>query len=297
MAETYADGQEESGGVRDEVGFYESQTFTQFRFNEKYLSQIPALQLFMQMGYTYLSPSDMLSLRQGKRSNVLLEPILRTKLQELNRITFHNQEYHFSEANIQEAIQLLKNIKYDGLLKTNEDIYDLLTLGTSLEQTIEQNTKSYSLRYIDWHNWQNNAFHVTAEFPVERSRSADTRRPDIVAFVNGIPFIVIECKAPHIDMEEGVKQLIDYQRDDNIPKLFTYAQLLIATNRNAIKYATVGTGYKFWGVWKAQLIPDEEIDATVHVPLTSQQEAALFTEPFIRARSTSSSSSTLERAC
>lgn len=271
--------------VNDEAGFYESPTFTQFRFNEKYLSQLPALQLFMQMGYAYLPPNDVLPLRQGKRSNVLLEPILRTKLQELNRITFRGQEYHFSEANIQDAIQRLKNIKYDGLLKTNEDIYDLLTLGTSLEQTIEQNTKSYSLRYIDWRDWRNNAFHVTAEFPVERTRSVHTCRPDIVAFVNGIPFIVIECKAPHIDMEEGVKQLIDYQRDDNIPKLFTYAQLLIATNRNASKYATVGTGSKFWAVWKERLIPDEEIDAAVHIPLTNPQKAALFTEPFTIARS------------
>lgn len=284
MAEPYADGQDGDGSVQDVGEFDEPQEFTQFRFNEKYLSQIPALQLFMQMGYIYLPPSDVLPLRQGKRSNVLLEPILRTKLQELNRITFRSQEYHFSEANIQEAIQRLKNIKYDGLLKTNEDIYDLLTLGTSLEQTIEQNTKSYSLRYIDWRNWQNNTFHVTAEFPVERTRSTDTRRPDIVAFVNGIPFIVIECKAPSIDMEQGVEQLLKYQGDENIPKLFTYAQLLIATNKNATKYATVGTSTKFWAVWKAHLIPDEEIDAAVHRPLTDKQKTALFTEPFTVAR-------------
>lgn len=283
MSEGYLQGEDKSKAVSDVGGFYES-GYAQFRLDEMCQSQIPALQLFMQMGYTYLPPEKALALRQGKRSTVLLEPILRQQLQALNHITTRDQEYRFSEANIQEAIQRLKNVKYDGLLKTNETLYDLLTLGTSLEQTIDGNTKSYSLRYVDWRNWQNNTFHVTAEFPVERTRSAETKRPDIVAFVNGIPFVIIECKSPKVDVDDAVKQLIDYQRDENIPKLFTYAQLLVATNKNAIKYATVGTGSKFWAVWKEQLIPDETIAQAINTPLPADQTPPLFIEPFTSAR-------------
>ncbi|NJN14058.1 MAG: hypothetical protein HC836_50320, partial [Richelia sp. RM2_1_2] len=94
-----------------------------FQFNEEYLSQIPALQLLINLGYKYLPPKQVHKQRRGKLNNVLLEDILSSQLQELNRISFKGQEYLFSEANIQEAILRLKNIRYDGLLKTNEAIY------------------------------------------------------------------------------------------------------------------------------------------------------------------------------
>ncbi|MFB2772593.1 type I restriction endonuclease subunit R [Pelatocladus sp. BLCC-F211] len=251
-----------------------------FQFNEKYLSQIPALQLLINLGYKYLTPKEVHKQRRGKLNNVLLEDILCTQLQELNRITFKGQEYLFSSANIQEAILRLKNLRYDGLLKTNEAIYDYLTLGTSLEQTIDGSSKSYSLRYIDWRNWQNNVFHVAAEFSVERTRSTETARPDIVLFVNGIPFAVIECKSPKIEVEQAVSQCIRNQRDEYIPKLFTYTQLLLATNKNEVKYATVGTSAKFWSVWCEDLDQDEDITAIVNTPLLDEQKKRLFSGEF-----------------
>ncbi|MBV6626900.1 MAG: type I restriction endonuclease subunit R [Rivularia sp. (in: Bacteria)] len=255
-----------------------------FQFNEEYLSQIPALQLLINLGYKYLPPKEVNKQRRGKLSNVLLEDILNSQLQQLNRISFKGQEYLFSEANIQEAILRLKNIRYDGLLKTNEAIYDYLTLGTSLEQSIDGNSKSYSLRYIDWRNWQNNVFHVTAEFTVERTRSTDTIRPDIVLFVNGIPFAVVECKRPSNDVEQAVSQSIRNQRDEFIPKLFTYTQLLLATNKNDVKYATVGTSAKFWGFWREELDRQEDITTLVNTPLPEDQKNSLFSDVFKSAR-------------
>ena len=108
-----------------------------FRFNEKYLSQIPALQLLINLGFTYLPPQEAQRARGGKLGNVLFEEILREQLKKINRIQHKGQQFLFSEENIQTAIQRLKNVKYDGLLKTNEAVYDLLTLGIALEQNIE----------------------------------------------------------------------------------------------------------------------------------------------------------------
>ncbi|MCV5950338.1 type I restriction endonuclease, partial [Escherichia coli] len=85
------------------------------------------------------------------------------------------------------------------------------------------------------------------EFSVERARSTDTVRPDIVLFVNGIPFSVIECKSPKVDVEQAVSQNIRNQGDDYIPRLFTYVQQVLAVNKNAAQYATAGTPKKFWG--------------------------------------------------
>jgi len=223
---------------------------TNFETNEKHLSQIPALQLLISLGFEYITPTEALHERQERTSNVLLENILRSQLKKINCIRYKANEYLFSEENVQSAIQKLKNIKYDGLLKTNEAVYDLLTLGTALEQTIEGNSRSFNLNYIDWRNPQRNRFHVTIEYSVQRSRSTETARPDIVLFVNGIPFCVIECKAPQVEVEQAVSQSIRNQNDDYIPKLFIYTQLVLAVNKNSAMYATTGSAAKFWGIWK-----------------------------------------------
>ena len=243
-----------------------------FAINEKLTSQISALQLLVAMGYEYISPHEALRERQGRTSNVLLENILRNQLKEINRIRYKNEEYLFSEENVQSAIQKLKNVKYDGLLKTNEAIYDLMTLGTAMEQSIEGDSKSFNMNYIDWRNPCRNKFHVTVEYSVERSRSTETARPDIVLFVNGIPFCVMECKAPQIELEQAISQSIRNQNDDYIPKLFVYSQMVLALNKNSAMYATAGTAAKFWGVWKEPQMNSgereyERLAAVVNQPL------------------------------
>ena len=255
-----------------------------FRFNEKYLSQIPALQLLINMSYEYLSPEQTLAQRQGKAGNVLLEGILREQLKRINRINYKGREYLFSEENIQSAIQKLKNVKYDGLLKTNEAIFDLLTLGTALEQSIEGDSKSFNLNFINWRDWNRNVFHVTAEFNVERTRSTEKARPDIVLFVNGIPLAVIECKSSKEKLEQAISQMVRNQSDDFIPRLFTYSQLLLATNKNEAQYATTGTQAKFWGVWKELRDKDADVTNAVNAPLAIDQKNLLFRGDFAPAR-------------
>ena len=257
---------------------------TGFRFNEKYLSQIPALQQLINLDFEYLAPAKVLTERFGKTANVLLENVLREQIRRINRIQYKNREYLFSEENIQSAIEKLKNVKYDGLLKTNETIYDLLTLGTAMEQSVEGDSKSFNLHYIDWKNWQANQFHVTSEFSVERTRSTETARPDIVLFVNGIPFAVIECKSPKVEVEQGISQSIRNQRDDYIPKLFTYVQLVMSVNKNAAQYATTGTPAKFWSVWKEQHDSEEVVGESISKVLPDQYKDTLFSGEFSVAR-------------
>ncbi len=238
-----------------------------FQINEKLLSQIPALQLLISLGFDYMTPTEALLERQNRLSNVLLENILRNQIKEINRIRHKGGEYLFSEENVQSAIQKLKNIKYDGLLKTNETVYDLITLGTAMEQTIEGGSKSFTLNYIEWRNPSRNKFHVTVEYIVEKSRSTETVRPDIVLFVNGIPFCVIECKAPNIEVEQAVSQSIRNQNDEHISKLFIYSQMVLACNKNSAMYATAGTAAKFWTVWKEPCLEEDNTGSSEHKKL------------------------------
>ena len=219
---------------------------------EKNISQQPAIDLLTALGYTYISPADC-DKQRGSRYHVLLRDILRGQLRRLNRYAYAGAENEFSAANIEHAMEDLDEPLTDGLVRTSEKIYDALLLGKSYPETVgDGKMLSFNLRYIDWDNPQNNVFHVTEEFAVDSQDRQHNARPDIVLFINGIPFAVIECKAPHIPVEEAVGQMIRNQQAAYIPHLFKFAQLVVATNKNAVKYATAGTPKKFWSVWKEQ---------------------------------------------
>lgn len=215
-------------------------------------SQRPALALFEAMGYTYISPADC-DRQRGSRYHVLLRDILRGQLRRLNRYVYAGAENEFSAANIERAMEDLDEPLTDGLVRTSEKIYDALLLGKSYPETVgDGKMLSFNLKYIDWDNPQNNVFHVTEEFAVDSRDRQHNARPDIVLFINGIPFAIIECKAPHIPVDEAVGQMIRNQQAAYIPQLFKFAQFVVATNKNAVKYATVGTPKKFWSFWKEQ---------------------------------------------
>ena len=215
-------------------------------------SQKPAIALLQSMGYTYISPEDC-EKQRGSRYHILLKDILRGQLRRLNRYSYAGAENEFSAANIERAMEELDEPLTDGLVRTSEKIYDALLLGKSYPETVGGGKSlSFNLKYIDWEHPENNLFHVTEEFSVESQDKLHNARPDIVLFINGIPFAVIECKAPHVSVDQAVEQMIRNQQADDIPQLFKYAQIVMATNKNAVKYATAGTPKKFWSVWKEQ---------------------------------------------
>lgn len=253
-------------------------------------SLLPAVGLLNQLGYQYLTPSQNLALRGGRTSKLILESVLREQLRKFNSITFNGQHYAFSDSNIQKALQALTDIPFDSLMNTSEQVYDLLTLGKSLEQTIDGYTKSFSLHYIDWQHPENNVYHVCDEFVLERRHSKQTRRPDIVLFVNGIPLAVIECKRPDLKdaTEEGISQHLRNQRTDEIPELFTYAQILITVSQNKALYGTTGTPAKFWAIWKEEDQHDQEkhLHGLVNQALSENLKSRLFAERDERQRRT-----------
>lgn len=215
-------------------------------------SQKPAIELLQAMGYTYISPEDC-EKQRGSRYHVLLKDVLRGQLRRLNRYTYAGVENEFSAANIERAMDDLDEPLTDGLVRTSEKIYDALLLGKSYQEAVgEGKLLSFNLKYIDWDHPENNLYHVTEEFAVESQDKQHNARPDIVLFINGIPFAVIECKAPQISVDQAVEQMIRNQQTDYIPQLFKYIQIVIATNKNTVKYATTGTPKKFWTVWKEQ---------------------------------------------
>lgn len=261
-------------------------------FKEDHISQIPALQMLVNLGYTYLSPLEAERLRGGKTTNVLLEDVLRKQLKEINsaKAISSTKSTYISDANIENGIQVLKNLPMnDGYIAACEKVYNLLTLGQALEQSVDGDKKSFTLQYIDWKNISNNVFHVTEEFSVMRSTSKEHYRPDIVLFVNGIPFCIIECKRP--DMKEPLKQAISQhlrnQQEDGIRNLYVYAQFILSIATQEASYGTNGTPEKFWAKWQEKFNSDTEeqnyrsgLEALKNKPLSASVKDQLFADRF-----------------
>lgn len=233
-------------------------------------SHMPAVDLLARMGYHCLRADEALALRGGRSSRVLLEDVLRAQLQKINSIRFRGREHAFSAANVQRAIQALEDVPLaEGAQRASERVYDLLRLGKSLEQTIDGDTKSFTLRYVDWEHWENNVFHALVKPRIRRSTGQGDCEPDIVLFVNGIPFAVLECKAPPVPLDEAVSQVLKYQSAEYIPDLFKYVQVVLALKLGEATYGTAGTPAEFWSVWKGARDenPDPEIEELLSRPL------------------------------
>lgn len=245
-----------------------------YLYSEENISQKPAIEVLKNLGYIYIPPEEAERMR-GNLYNVLLIDVLKERLIALNDYEYKGQVYKFSARNIEQAIKDLDEPLTDGLVRTNEKIYDTLIMGKSYEESLSDGSrKSFSLKYIDWENIYNNVFHVVEEFTVERENGEGNIRPDIVLFVNGIPFAVIECKRASIEMGQGIEQMLRNQGSGYAPHLFKYIQILMATNKNETKYATCYTPKKFWSVWKEkyEYWLQENLNKTVFNRLPTNQD-------------------------
>lgn len=220
-------------------------------YDEINISQIPALEVLNKIGYRIIQPQKA-EIMRGNMYKVILKEVLYDRLKVMNDYEYKGKTYKFKEKNILQAMQDIDEALTDGLIKTNEKIYDSLLLGRSYPEKVSEvdGIRSFNINYIDWSHPENNLFNVVEEFIVEREDGKGTVRPDIVLFINGIPMGVIECKKASISLEQGISQMLRNQGKDYIPQLFKFVQVVMSTNKNNTQYATVYTPKKFWSVWR-----------------------------------------------
>ncbi|MEE4251666.1 MAG: type I restriction endonuclease, partial [Alcanivoracaceae bacterium] len=252
------------------------------KFQEEYSAKLPALTLLTHLGWSFLSPEKALSARNGKADEVVLRQVLRTELKK-RTFTFAGKDYPLSDKAIDNLVaEICSPALNEGLLSANQKLYDHLLYGISVTEFVDGKKANPTVALIDWQNPANNSFVFTEEFTVTRSGGVESRRPDIVCFVNGIPLVVIEAKRPDGNakkgptIDEGISQSLRNQRHDEVPHLFVYSQLLLSVNGNEGRYGTCGTPAKFWAAWREEDIADAEMHAIKNRKLSDVQLASLF---------------------
>jgi type I restriction enzyme R subunit len=239
--------------------------------------------MLVAVGYTPLTPASALALRGGKRRNVVLDEVLERRILALNSVRHRGREFPLDITDAREAIRkLIDQGNLSGLTAINQKVYDDLVRGVSVSKTIDGTSVSPHVRFIDWNDPSRNEYHVTVEFAVEKTGSSTVDRLDVVGFVNGIPFVAMECKEPGEPIATADRQLLRYQRPKDIPGFFHFAQLLLAGNGSAAEYATVQTPKRFWSAWRhTQDEPDftaeaASVAAAVRSPLPADVASDLF---------------------
>ena len=133
-----------------------------------------------------------------------------------------------------------------GLYDANREVYDQLRYGVKIKPDVSEQTVTVWL--IDWKNPGNNQFAIAEEVTVA---GKNTKRPDLVLYVNGIALGVLELKRSTVSVSEGIRQNLDNQKAEFIQPFFATVQFVLAGNdTEGLRYGVIETPEKKWLRWK-----------------------------------------------
>ena len=135
-----------------------------------------------------------------------------------------------------------------NLYDANKAVYGLLRYGVKVKAGAGEQTQTVPL--IDWKHPENNDFALAEEVTL---KGQNTRRPDIVLYVNGIALGILELKKGSVDVAKGIHQSLDNQRKEFHRAFFTTQQLVMAGNdTQGLRYGTIETAEKYYLSWKEE---------------------------------------------
>ena len=141
----------------------------------------------------------------------------------------------------------------NNLYDANREVYGLLRYGARVRPGLGQDTVTVHL--IDWEDPAANDFAIAEEVTVT---GKNTKRPDIVLYVNGIAVGVLELKRSTVSVAEGIRQNLVNQEKDFIRPFFSTVQLVMAGNdTEGLRYGVIETPEKYWLRWKEADAPDD----------------------------------------
>lgn len=149
-----------------------------------------------------------------------------------------------------------------SLYEANKAVFNKLLIGDQVDRNELTGQKNVTVKLIDFDNWQANSFIAVNQFQIDTPLNVRKQIiPDIVLFVNGLPLIVVECKAVDVasPLSAGIDQIKRYenQRNGEDPtltegeeRLFHYNLLSIVTHGEEARFGTISGNYEYYYNWK-----------------------------------------------
>jgi type I restriction enzyme R subunit len=226
-------------------------------YTEDALVEQPAIQLFSELNWETITcwdevfgsafdlgndeslQNNPLFFGRESRNDVVLFARLKAALLKLNP--------DVNQLIIQEAIdEIARDRSAMTPVSANEVVYELLQNGY-VYTTEAEDEDDCVVRYVDWTNASDNDFLLCSQMSI--TGEIETRRPDLLGFINGLPFVFIELKASHKNLLTAYKDnLADYQK--TIPQLFIYNQLILLSNGVQSKVGSISSQWEHFSEWK-----------------------------------------------
>lgn len=194
------------------------------------------LELFEEMGYTHIYGPEV---ERDYRQPLMLDE-LRNSLERINS--------DLPEVAIEEAIYKITNYEAGALVSKNEVFMDYLQNGVEVSYQDKGEITSTLVYLVDYNDLSLNSFYVANQWTIEEY---ETRRPDIIIFLNGLPVVVMELKSPKADsvtIEDAYFQIRNYMK--SIESCFIYNAFCVISDQTETRAGTITANLDRFMEWK-----------------------------------------------
>jgi type I restriction enzyme R subunit len=184
---------------------------------------------------------------QRSVNEVLIESDLKAALIHLNPEISQNPD--LADEVIHQLRAILISVHQVGLVRANEEFFNWLQGDKTMP--FGENNRHVPIRLIDFEELKNNSFIATTQF---RIHHRETKIPDVVLFINGIPVVIGEAKTPirpSVSWLDGAHEVHDIY-ENSVSQLFVPNILSFATEGKELYYGAIRTPLEFWAPWRLE---------------------------------------------
>lgn len=214
-------------------------------YNEHEL-EMTIIELLKEKGYTYIG-SDDYWVEDRKLNEFIIENDLRDSLERINK--------GVSSSIFDEIVNKVKYLEALSFIDKNKMFHNYLIDGITVE---DYNSASNPLiKLIDFDNVENNTFKVANQIKFNEGR--ETRIPDILIYINGLPLILFELKSieqrKDATIEQAFEQIGGASTKDgyryDIPTIFNYNAFCVISDGANNRIGTITSTFERYSEWKS----------------------------------------------
>ena len=204
------------------------------------------IDLLKVQGYEYyhgstISPNGENPQREGFDS-VVLEKRFKNSLKKLNPAV--------PESARVEAYNQVMHVGSSDMMASNEKFHHMLTDGVTVEYFKDGETKGTNVKLVDFEHVESNSFWVINQFIIKENNQE--KRLDVVLFVNGLPFVVVELKNAldeKATVHRAYTQIQNYKKA--VPGIFSYNALTVISDGIDARVSSLSAPYSRYLAWKS----------------------------------------------
>jgi type I restriction enzyme R subunit len=219
---------------------------------EDYMVEQPAIKWLKDLGYSYIHGSELSPESEERTSyrHVILKKKFVSSIKKLNR--------WLTEIQLEQVYKKVTELDHPDFIMKSKMFYEMLVNGVKVSVREKGEDRTRLVKLIDFENLEDNDFLVSNQFTVEYQYQKDEyKRPDLIIFINGMPIAIFEFKSFGAN-ETAKDAFYDHKaKMSEVPQLYTYAQVLVASDGLETKYGSVSSDWDRFFVWEGLFAEDD----------------------------------------